>query len=273
VPIRPATPVAEDAGRPRGKDLPPAADAFWSEDAGALHSAVQAPAGSDADPWAPEGERSVRDGTWRRRLVCLPRPPEALRAIWRPVRLRQLGVAAVAVPLVAAALVGTLWESGGRGTPSGSARHAVTAGTVGRGTQSLGHTSRALYGGLAAGKAATQTPAARRAAHRTTASHRRTTTRRHAGTDSRNAGARRSTVHASRPGAPRHVDSGTTPTSSPTAAAVPKTWTTPPPLTTSAPPTSSANATGGSASSAASTGTAPAFGPTGALGPGSSPNS
>jgi hypothetical protein len=99
IPIGPAARARAaqlEAGAP-----PPAADAFWSEDAAALHDAVQAPQKNDRTPANPPvGLVAPVAGRWQFRLPRLPR-----RAVRRRVRT---GWALLMVPAVALAVLAAI---------------------------------------------------------------------------------------------------------------------------------------------------------------------
>jgi hypothetical protein len=104
VPIGPAA-RARAAQRDLDDGMPPAADAFWSEDAAALHDAVQAPAAGAGERLAPPvGLVPPVAGLLPARAIHLPRPGSFRRLprlSWRPTLL-----ASGAVALVVAAVIG-----------------------------------------------------------------------------------------------------------------------------------------------------------------------
>jgi hypothetical protein len=270
VPIRPATPTDESGITSADDALPPTADAFWSEDAGALHNAVRAPDGAVAAERAVDGSA----GGQVRRRPHFGSVRAGLGWPARRVRMRPLGAVVVAVPLVALAAIGTLWSLGGGSGPAAN-EHRGTAqqASIGQGfatNPALGHR------GLPEDSASTQSATSRaasghRSARRATRSHRRQTRRR---IESGSAAANR--IAPPSPSAPSSagsesvvqtsVGSGTSGGSLP-AAANPGAATSPTSPVRQSP---SPEATSASNSGASST---PAFGAGGALGPGSSPNS
>jgi hypothetical protein len=274
VPIRPATEAGERSAEIVAGEVPPAADAFWSEDAGALHNAVQAPPAAASGLPEPAAVQSRATGT-RDRLRVRLRPPWA--ALWsRCARLRpaHIGAVAAVAVLVLVAAIGTLWESGPGGAPASSARHQLArVGNPGAQTRRPSTPSR---GPVAEGAAAHRSAGLDRAGHRIVSGRHRGALRKPLRGHPRGT-ARRSGIHRSRPSpaaataepvAASTVNSGAASSYSP--AGGPPTPTTPP--ATTAPVSQSASGSGGSSASSGSS-SSPAFGPSGILGPGSSPNS
>ncbi len=262
VPIRPAPPAGQGGAEPVDGELPPAADAFWSEDAGALHNAVRAPVESSAGSTGPV---PVTHGGG----VRVARPIAQLRGRWDPVRLRQLGVAAVAVPLVALALIGTLWGSGGGRAPTVAGRHRTLRGTTSA-SRAPGEVSRPRTSPrVSRPRTSSRTGARRRLNHGTTPGRGRAAGRpAHARATAANSTGGRSVAggraSSFKPSGAVQVGSSTT-YSSPSPVVSSGSGSTPTRSTVPGTPAAGGALTGGS-------GTSP-FGPSGALGPGSSPNS
>ena len=265
VPIRPATPADPHPTNAVDDELPATADAFWSEDAGVLHTPVQAPVDRSGDIEAANGDVRRAEEAGRRMRIG------RLRSRFGRVHRRQLGVAAVAVPLVAMAVIGTLWGSvPGGSSPSAGHHSPASTATIG---DALGKISRHKM--VTANAAGTHRSSSASESSRAHARHTHVHARvRHAGsvTTTRQGGARQ-TSHSSTGGSSSAEQVSVTPVrstspsvSSPSPAIGAETPVTP----TTSPTASSAGA--GSGTSASSSG-ASAFGPSGALGPGSSPNS
>jgi hypothetical protein len=112
VPIGPAA-RARAAQRELGGDMPPTADAFWSEDSAALHDAVQAPAatsGAHLDP--PVGLVPPLAGRRIPTLARLPRP--RLGGVAARVSWRWGAVTVAIVALLVVAAIGTSQEPASR---------------------------------------------------------------------------------------------------------------------------------------------------------------
>jgi hypothetical protein len=224
-------------------DVPPAADAFWSEDSAALHDAVQAP---PAAAWAPIGPAEPS----ARRRVRLPLHGR------RPVRTALVGAALVTA--VALAVIGYTDKPG-----LSSARHASASTSA---AASLG-----VIGAMDSLMQASSSSATRSAAHPTNRpAHRR------AGPARPRAGDRRprSKPVRHRGRAIRRVPSSPGPVTQPTTTSVaPPVQTTPVVSTPTPTPTTSAGPTHGSSQPTATSARHTAFGQNGTLGPGSSPDS
>jgi hypothetical protein len=280
VPIRPATEAREQSAEIVGDEVPPAADAFWSEDAGALHNAVQAPPGAASGLPEPAVVPSRAAGTGGRLRVRL-RPPWA--ALWsRCGRLRpaHMGAVAAVAVLVLVAAIGTLWESGPGGAPASRARHDLArVGNPGAQTRRPSIPIRgAAAEGAATSAAAHRSAGLDRSGHRVVSGRHRGAFRKPLRGHPRGP-ARRKGIHRSSPSpaaataepvAASTVNSGAASSYSPAGGALTPTTTTPP--ATTAPVSQSASGSGGSSASSGSS-SSPAFGPSGALAPGSSPNS
>ncbi len=257
VPIRPAG--AEDSARVDVGDesggideTPPGADAFWSEDAGVLHNALQAPAGERGRHAAPE--RSAPRHRW----------PTGRAVGHAPRRLRYVGAAAVAIAVMALAVIGTLWGSGNSAKPTLAGHPTSTqAAAVGSGASQMSRrkTLPDTAGTRARSRRAVQHRAASRSARV-----------RHQPGRGRHAGGARAPTTGGTPASATASGSTATSASGPASATSPSPPTPAVPVTTPAtttPPPASTTSTG----SPASSGSTPAFGSSGALGPGSSPNS
>jgi hypothetical protein len=125
VPIGPAA-RARAAQRELVGDMPPTADAFWSEDSAALHDAVQAPAatsGAYLDP--PVGLVPPLAG--RRMIPTLPRLPRPrLDGVAARVSWRRAAVTVAIVALIVVAAIGTSQEPASRpGAAHRLASHAA----------------------------------------------------------------------------------------------------------------------------------------------------
>jgi hypothetical protein len=169
VPIGPAA-RARAAQLDGGDVPPPAADAFWSEDAAALHDAVQAPVGAAADRLSPPVDLVAPPvaAQWHLRLPRRPRLPGVRGP--RVVRVRWALVAVAAAVLAVPAVLAL----GAR--PAGP-RSAAHAGPVHAQTQS-GSTALAQDSAALESGPLPKTDAAAHGAHRTAAFLARTRARR-----------------------------------------------------------------------------------------------
>jgi hypothetical protein len=184
VPIGPAA-RARAAQRELGGDMPPTADAFWSEDSAALHDAVQAPpatSGAYLDP--PVGLVPPLAG---RRIPTLPRLPRpSFGGVAARVSWRWSAVTVAIVALIVVAAIGTSQESASRpGAAHRLASHA--AATVHHGVAPRTDTANRL---ASTARANTGAGALRRVTKRSTPRHHETArvhARTRAGTGTRGA--------------------------------------------------------------------------------------
>jgi hypothetical protein len=258
VPIGPAADARRAADEPYAEEAPPTADAFWTEDSAALHTAVQAPAGLTREP----PSSSNRSGR-RRRRMRVPAVHGTLPLSWVRPPSRRAWVAAVAAAALFLAAIG-MTEGGGRGVAAGSRNGAS-------------HSSQALavVGELSAATRNAHIMAARTSnrvgnvRHSQHTSARQRNTRRLQGIKHHRPASNPRGTYA------RHTSSGTVEPVSDVAVtpSAPQTYV-PPATTQSTAVTPAASSTGSSGSATSSHGAAQsAFGADGALGPGSSPNS
>jgi hypothetical protein len=275
VPIRPATETRDQPAEIAGDEVPPAADAFWSEDAGALHNAVQAPAGPSSGLAVPAPAESGGPGDGLRLRARFRPPVAAVRSRCRRPGAKRMAAAGVAGAVVVVAAIGTLWQSDtGRAPTSRTQHNLAQVGHSGARTDQPGRSAVATAAAatIAGRRSAGLNPPGRRVASgRHRAGSRKPVARHRGGTAHR--GLHRASPAPSsataEPVAASTVNSGAASNYPPATGAPPSTTTTPP---TTTPVTQSAS--GGGASSAGSgSASSPAFGPSGALGPGSSPNS
>jgi hypothetical protein len=256
VPIRPATEAGKQSTGSVEDEVPPTADAFWSEDAGALHNALQAPAGPPSEFAEHEPTQSGPALGVRRRSRLLAGLPLAAIPVRRPaITIPQGRHVAVALTLLAVIAVGaglsvtpqsTPWSSTGR-----SSGHN-------EGIAELDRAKAAMLASLARASATDH------AAPSTPRIHRRST-RKH----------------------PRTRHPRAHPTATTAASARATSGYTPPPLSASGATSSSGSSSSGGSETGSGTpsppapaahpsstnaGTTSAFGSSGALGPGSSPN-
>ena len=176
VPIGPAA-RARAAQLDLGDTPPPAADAFWSEDAAALHDAVQAPIGTAGDRLSPPaGLVAPVAAQWHLRRLRRPRlsglrGPRGLPVVRARWALVALSAAAVAVP----ALLALSARPAGRrtGAQTGPVRAVTHSGATALAQDSAALESRPLPKTHAAAHRAQQAPGA----HARTRAHTRARTR------------------------------------------------------------------------------------------------
>jgi hypothetical protein len=262
VPIGPAADARRAADEPYAEEAPPTADAFWTEDSAALHTAVQAPAGLTREP----PSSSNRSGR-RRRRMRVPAVQRTLPLRWVRPPSRRAWVAAVAVAALFLAAVGTI-ERDGRG---------VVAGPDATGTHHSGRDVAVVGTNSAANRnvAITLSRTSRQAGDVGRHDQRETTSQRNI----RRIQGIKHRHPASDPGRTyaRHTPSTDVESVSEVttaASSAPQTYV-PPTTTPSSAVTPAANSSGsaGSTQSGGHSAAQPAFGADGALGPGSSPSS
>lgn len=247
VPIGPRADAAARAaeGETASGSLPPAADAFWSEDAAALHDAVQAPAVDVAPASSPTV--AVQRARLRLRLPAgMPWRRGQLALSWRSGL-----VTVVVLAIGGAAVAGTIEQGAPPAAHPPAPRASVPAVTTDAGI--VDHRAGAFVS-TAPDRSLTQRH--RRALRHSTHLHRRPL--------------RRKAEPATHRPAPPVQASGTTVTPS-TQTASP---TMPQPVTTApAAVASQASSPGGATAASSPSSAAPAYGQNGALGPGRSPDS
>jgi hypothetical protein len=245
-------------------DLPPTADAFWTEDAAALHDAVQGPSVDDRPRQDPDPVPSSRLQT----RLKLPRLSigQALRP--HRTRLSRRAVAAlVALPVVAVLVVGVI--GGGAGTttspPGQGSTSSLNVASAGAGTTAGAQFHRPAADGRSLAKSAAVDAARGRGTS-------------HARSRAREAHVRakvqRRTPHVSHRGAtrPHAIEPASQPNTTVAAAPTP-TSPAAPPVTTTPVTTPASTPAGGSSNGTAASARQTAFGLNGTLGPGRSPDS
>jgi hypothetical protein len=229
---------ARAAQRAPEHDMPPAADAFWSEDSAALHDALEAPDPGGRDRQAPPvGLVEPVVGLWPRRAIHLPHL-SALRARGRPAWRWSLPALGVMVLAVAAVI----------GTSDGPVSHRMPS--------QIRVSHSAASSGLTASTDAARPGAVALAEKAAAARHPRAPSRRH-----------RSVSHAHTRARARHAVTAHHRAVTKRAAAASRSTvthaTTSPPPTESHTPTTATTPTASTASTVASTGSRPVTGPAG----------